>query len=229
MVVETAHSSPPQEGITRPDIHNVVPEGTFFAGEYTPQRLAAIRKAVALGRRLAASHPEVADLYREMNPSPTRYIDIARRVIPPMAQDSPEIASRAVGYAVRRLIPPDEQAQLTAAHRGRHLRQRMAKLTPAQLTDHQRTAAARRHEIHGVDTQVMIRARGRTPWGEEERELVLQLLVNDPEYKHTSGSIEGTPNHQKIADLLNEIFHDDKPVRYANSVASLIRDARRKK
>lgn len=210
--------------------HDVVPEGTFFAGEYTPRRLAAIRRAVALGNRLAANHPEIADLYRQMDgPKPNRYFDIARQIIPPIAQDNPEIASKAVGYAVRRLIPPDEQAQLTAEHRRHHLRQQMGEVGTPQFTEHQRAAAAKRHQTGGVDTEAMIRARGRIPWGDEERELVLQLLADDPEYKYTEESRKGTPNYKKIADLLNEIFHDDRPVRYANSVASLVRDARRKK
>ena len=73
----------------------------------------------------------------------------------------------------------------------------------------------------------MITARGRTRWSDHEKERALNLSEN-PDYQHKRGSYRGTPNYRLIARQLNIEEHDDKEIRYSNSVASLIRDTRRK-
>ncbi|OGH88340.1 MAG: hypothetical protein A3J93_04780 [Candidatus Magasanikbacteria bacterium RIFOXYC2_FULL_42_28] len=82
--------------------------------------------------------------------------------------------------------------------------------------------------MHGVDTEAMIRGRGREPWSLSEKVLVNDLVIN-PNFQHQSGSIKGTPDHKKIADELNRLFHDDQKIRTSNSVGSLVSDIRRKK
>lgn len=68
---------------------DVVPEGTFFAGDYDPQRVAAIQRVITLGNEISGTHPEVADLYR--NTSLT-YLQIAEQTIPGEAVAFPEVA-----------------------------------------------------------------------------------------------------------------------------------------
>ena len=202
---------------------DVIPPG-IFSGDYTPEQLTAIANVHILGDALAQSNPEIADLYRKLD-KPLTYLQIAERFIPDIAEKNPSFAARVVGNAMRQLIPPLEQGELTAAHRGLTLQKNIAEMGTQKRMEHQRRAGKTRHEKGiPVNTDAMVKGRGRTPWINEEKQMVLKILVGDKEYQHTNGH----PNHAKIASLLNEIYHDGKNVRTANSVLSFVSDVRRK-
>jgi hypothetical protein len=74
----------------------------------------------------------------------------------------------------------------------------------------------------------MVKARGRTPWKDDEKDRALEMSL-DSAYQHQKGSPKGRPNYRLMAFDLNTEFHDGKKVRYENSVASFVKDRRRKK
>ena len=177
----------------------------------------------SIGTRLEVEHPEMAEMYRQGHP----YLEIAQHYIPHDAEYFPQVAQKAVGYAIRRIIPLDEQVELTKQHRSVQLEKNMGGYDSLAFIEQCKMAAQRRHELHGVDTDAMIRGRGRTPWTDVEKAFVLRLSQN-PTYQHHSGSIAGTPDYTVIAEQTNIEFHEEQTIRYVNSIASFVRDARRK-
>lgn len=210
---------------------DAIPRGTFFSGEYTRKRVAAIRRIIVLGRELAKSHPEVADMYRAINHSdPNRYIDIAKEFIPEIAETHPSFASRVVGYAVRQLIPIEEQAELTAKHKAKSLEKHLGGYGSEKHLKHQKNAARERHAKGiGVNVEAMLKGRGKIGWSEEEKKMVLELMIYDPEFQHQKGPQKGRPNYKVIAEVLNDMYHGGRPVRYANSILSLVSHDRMEK
>jgi len=201
---------------------NHLPSEGFSKNELDPIQLAAIHRAIAWGEELAEHHPEVAELYRTTELS---YWEIAQSILPPEALAiSAQVATKAVGYAVRSLIPEEEQREITKRRRAAALLQKSGGLGTQAHRDHQIAANRRRHQLHGVDVGAMIRGRGRTPWTEDERNSVM-ALTRDPQFQHKKGA----PNYQAITFAINELFHQGDEVRYPNSVGSLVRDVRRAK
>jgi len=191
----------------------------------TLERSLAIKFVEEIGDQVAFEHPEIVELYK--NPA-NRLIDIAYEVLPKDYVDQfPEVCSKAVGYAIRKINPRAEQRDLTRQHR-KHVIEKTFDFNSPEFIEQCQRAAKKRHELYPVDIEVMIRARGREPWNSSERELVNDLL-NNSDFQHQTGSIKGYPDHQKIADELNQRFHNNKKIRTANSVGSLVRDMRRKK
>lgn len=205
-----------------------IPSGTFSAIEdenLTGDKIKAIQLVEEYGRNLVSSHPEIAEIYKD--PS-LRLIDIAKEVFPPEEIEKfPAVCSHAVGWAIRYLNPQLEQTKLTHEHRSYNIKLQFDFKSP-EFSKQCQEASKVRHEKHGVDTEVMIRARGREPWNLAERAMVRDLTVN-PNFQHQGGSIKGWPDYEKIAYELNHYFHNDKVIRTANSVGSLVRDSRRKK
>ncbi|EKE06908.1 MAG: hypothetical protein ACD_18C00240G0001 [uncultured bacterium] len=124
----------------------------------TPEKAFAIQLVHEIGDQLAIEHPEIAELYK--NPF-LRLIDIARQVFPKEYIDQfPEVYTKAVGWAIRQLNPAEEQADLTRQHRQATAETNFGLDTPDFIRQC-KEAAKRRHEMHGVDTEAMIRGRGR--------------------------------------------------------------------
>jgi hypothetical protein len=192
---------------------------------YDPSRIAALRHVIARGREIATDHPEVAGFYRTTD---LNNLEIAGQVVPDLAEAYPGVASKAVGYAVRSLIPDEEREAITAARRARILREQQGEEGSERWVTRQRRAAERRHELHGVDIAAMIKGQGRTPWTEMEVELVKSLAEN-PDFQHKEGKNKGRPRYADIAYAINEEFHNGEEVRYRTSVSMLIRDLRRQK
>lgn len=192
---------------------------------YDEARIAAIKRVIERGSEVAAEHPEVADLYRRTTLSNS---EIAAQVVPDLAREYPGVAQKAVGYAVRSLIPDEERAEITASRRARNLRENQGEKGSERWESRQRRAAARRHELHGVDIAAMIKGQGRTPWTEMEVALARSLTEN-PDFQFKEGKNKGRPRYTDIAYALNEEFHNGEEIRYRSSVSMLIRDLRRQK
>jgi len=210
------------------DASDFIPPGTFYAegdDELTRERILAIQLVEDIGNQLALDYPEIVELYKD----PTlRLIDIAYKYFPKEDVDKyPEVYSKAVGYAIRQLNPTDEQAEFTRQHR-QYVAELNFNLNSPEFIEQCRAAAKKRHELHGVNTEAMIRGRGREPWSLAEKALVGELIEN-LNFQHQKGSIKGRPDYNKIAAELNRLFHDNQEIRKSNSVGSLVRDKRRKK
>jgi len=207
-------------------VFDLIPEGSFYS-ELNESQVRALQLIEKIGDRLVDVHPEIADLYKRGEDFQT-YIQVALQYVPE-AEQFPQVASRAVGYAIRKLIPPEELSEIRRTRSAKQLEDMFDGFDSEQFREHCRKAAKRRHELGiGVDTEAMVRGRGRTPWTDEEKQYAL-VLSNNPAYQHQSGQQEGRPDYALIALELNIMFHDCSEVRYANSVASFIKDVKRKK
>jgi hypothetical protein len=203
-----------------------VPKGSYFSiDEFPPNRIAAIKWVDQIGDRIAKSHPEIADVYRDRE-NPTTYLEIAKQIIPEIAQIYPAVASKAVGHAVRQLIPEEEQKELTAFHRAYNLEQITDRDSP-EWRAQCRAAWEKRQKMHGTPLDALIRGRGQIPWSPEEKAYLSELLIN-PAYQHQSGSHRGKPDYELIAIELDIQFHDCEEVRTHKSVRNYVMDLRRK-
>lgn len=201
-------------------LHDEIPSGTFYAGsDLTPEQVAAIRHVELLGSRLAEEQPELlSELARSVE---LRYLDIAESLIPEELERSPGIAEKAVGFAVRQLLPADELQELTHARRSLRLEKLMAAMGDVAFVEHQKSANRKSWENRErPDVGAMLAGRGRTPWSESEKE-VLKALLSDPVYQHQTGSQKGKPDYELIALELNISFHACDAIRYPNSVRSM--------
>jgi hypothetical protein len=198
----------------------------------TPSRVNAIKLVRKIGGRLAREHPEIADDYRKKGSSMQRYIDIARVYLGPVESDTfPEVCSKAVGYAVRKLMPPEEQKKLTKQHRTAHICGLVDEMfggfdTP-EWSEHCRHAQSQKGPVERSQLDAMIMARGQTPWSRLEMSCLLRLS-NDPGYQYESGQWEGCPYYPKIAAELNRVFHNGQEIRNAKTVGSYKRDLARR-
>ncbi len=194
-----------------------IPEGTFHA-DYTPEQAAAIRRAREIGARLAATTPQLATDYED----PTRSnLDLARIYIPEDAEEFPQVAAKAIGYAIRRLLPPDKLAELTRLHRKHLLEQQTGESGSEARTQHNRGAAIARHEQGiPVDAAAMTRGRGLTPWTVDEATIAIELS-EDPQYRNGD-----RVDWKNIAEVINASFHEESP-RTGKSVYDVVRDHRR--
>jgi len=208
-----------------PPVKDIVPEGTFFGGDYDPVRIAALRKVIEIGNRVSGENPEVAEMYRSTN---LTHLEIAEQVIPEEVAISAGVASKAIGFAVRSLLPEEEIAEITARRRALSLEKQKQAMGEEGFRAHQQAASRKRHELHGVNVTAMLEGRDRTAWTDDEKRVVNELC-KQKEFQHDKGSIAGTPNYSAIAFIINELFHDGKEIRYSNSVGSLVRDTRRNK
>lgn len=210
------------------EIGTYIPPGTFHApsdDELTGERVRAIQLVEQKGRWLIDNEgARIIQLYRT-NPLCTG-LDIALQVFPPEeVRKFPVVYRTAVSWALRRLLPKEEMDEITRHHWEEQLRSRVD-FSSQEFIRQCKQAAKRRHELHGVDTEAMIRARGRVPWSLAEKAM-LNDLVNNPGFKRNRPGGKETLDYEGIAAELNRLFHEDKQVRYANSVRSIIADSRR--
>lgn len=192
------------------------PRRTFYVDQNDSQ-LNAIKLIKALGDQLAAEKPEIADYYRDRTKLLSQ-LDIARICLPEEAAKYPGVTKKAVGYALRKLIPPKECRELA-----RIRYQKAANNNFDRSPEIQSHRATIRHQIHGVDVHAMLEGRGRIAWSTEEKELTKALAL-DSNYL----TPKNAPDTHKIATELNQRFHSGKNIRFANSVGSFLRDLRRK-
>ncbi|HEY4516355.1 MAG TPA: hypothetical protein VJG64_00215 [Candidatus Paceibacterota bacterium] len=193
---------------------DLIPTGSFSV-DLTAEELRAIQLVEVIGNRLATEFPEIADLYRSETNS-QRYIDIAIQYFGSEAEHYPGVYAKAVGFAIRKLIPPEEQRLLTSRRRAKRLGTLFGGFDSAAFKQHSKRAAARRHELHGPDTDAMTRGRGMTPWSKVERAIAIQKRQ------------EGV-SFPEIAEILNRDYHDGKPIRTAKRVADTLKyEAKRK-
>jgi len=75
-------------------------------------------------------------------------------------------------------------------------------------------------------TQECHRKLGRTPWTDEEVEIIYELL-DDPDYIRTTPPRYGHPDREKISAEINRLIHDGKNVRKPHTIGYYIRKFRR--
>lgn len=193
------------------------------------KRKAAIRKTQEIATQLARDVPEIADLYRQQ--PRLRRADIARLYIPDEYEINQEIATGAVGQALRRLMPGAELDELVKLHKDEYEQKRKDEdyYTSKEHRQRSRKGGQARTNIEREQmaalSNSMNKAQGRTVWSAEEKAYVLRL-VDDPDYRHQSGRVQRYPDYQRIADEVNERFHTGKEVRTARSVSINVRDWR---
>ena len=200
-----------------------IPEGTFFA-DLSEEQIRAVLLQEELGRNLIRDCPEITETYGDLKNFRT-LDDIGRMYLG--ENHSAEVRRHAVAYAVEKLVSSNELSDLRLARRRKSLESRFGAFGSKEFSEHCRKAAIKRNLEIGTDVEAMIKGRGRTPWIDEEKKYALDLS-NNPSYQHQDGSHKGSPNYELIALELNIGFHECTEVRYANSVASFIRDTRRK-
>ena len=185
---------------------------------YARNRVLGIMLAREIGEELTGTNPEVADLYRETD---LDYLKIAQQVIPDVAIDFPGVAAKAVGNAVRSLVPREEHIEIVAKKRANSMKALIASEGDEKYIDHQRAASKRRHELYGANVDAMISARGRTRWSDKEKDLAVALSKHS-EFQSTDIHHQGEANHVDIALVLNNLFHDGNDIRHANSVRNTV-------
>ncbi len=79
----------------------------------TPSQITAFRKAQALGRILAEEHPEITADYE----SGCTHFQIAKKYTPQEIRRSRKVATSAVGYALRELLPEEECQVIARDHK----------------------------------------------------------------------------------------------------------------
>jgi hypothetical protein len=196
-----------------------------FYNHQPANKIRASLLAREIGDKLVSEHPEIANFYRCEKDFQT-YMHIANHYVT-NAQKFPQVALRAVGYAIQQLIPQEELAEIRRERRTQQLEDLFDGFDSETFRAHCSKAATKRHELGvGVDTDAMIKALGRTPWTDDEKQHALDLSKN-PTYQHIKGQHKEKPHYKLIALVLNETHHNNESIRYTNSVASFIRGQRR--
>ena len=202
----------------------------LLSSEMTESQIKAMQLVEQIGNRLAARHPEIAVLY-ERDENPLTYLEIAEEYLPEKAASFPGVASKAVGHAIRRLVPKVRRDEIRAERSAERLEELFGGFDSETFKAHCRNAANRRHDEKlgiGVDVAAMLRGKGRIAWADEERADAIGM-TDIPEYQRKVAPHIGAPNYEAIALALNDKYHDGKEVRYHNSVASIVRGSRRSK
>lgn len=186
----------------------------------TKSQGAAILIERTIGARLAEEHPdEIVAMYRQTK-NPLSLLEIAQTFIPETAREHALVASIAVRFALVSLLPKTEREDLFSERFASIALRTMERRTPRQRAVFRRHAAQVRNERAPINTKGIVEGRGRIRWSEQEKEL-LGMLVSSADYQHhgRGNHLEGKPDHQKIAKLLNEIFHGGEEIRTPNKVA----------
>jgi hypothetical protein len=188
-------------------------------GQERKRQGAAMRYSNELGERLAVESPELADDRRSAG-ADVGLIDIARKYLPGISQEFPDVAISAVGKALKTLLPPEERAAIFARLNGEHLMQNLGGRGSETHLQHQRDAALARKKKGVVsDPTPMIEANGHMPWLSGERERLWELS-QDPDFQHKKGGIRrvGTLIAEDAARVLNDEFHNGDPTRNIESI-----------
>ena len=171
--------------------------------------------------RLVHEHPEIADMYRDLENYGSQHA-IAQEVIPDEVAHSEEIARGAVGLALKQLIPEDELVELRKEHRVQG-----ATNYGHDLSSYGKKGAQERYKRHGFDAESLVAARGDVPRSPEEKAYTVELeelgFQQDPLYSYISGSHKGKPHAGKIADHVNSKFFGGAPVRNHSGTGIFLR------
>lgn len=200
-----------------------VEDGVFCAEQH---QVAAIKVVHKLGEQIAAAYPELANWYRDLE-KPFTAREVAELLIPEECTISLPAAVAAIHHAVRLLVPVDDREII------RHIRQ-SERSTDFMLgmTEEQRSALstratqARIDRLIPIDVTAMLTARGMKIWTRQEDELLFQL-IHDPMYRKNPP--RGGRDYEKIAQTLNDQFHNGQPVRHGNSCVSRVSETKRRK
>jgi len=190
-----------------------VPDGEYHTIESSDQKI-AIKFSRKIGKELAENNPEIADLYEQG----LSYIEIAKRIIPDTVKKYPKIAPKAIGYAIREINNRKKQETITKEHRRVILETNLGDRLSPENKKRWRNAQAKRTIMYGTPTEALIEGRGQTPWSQDEKNKLFELLQNE----------HGTPDYSSIADTLNQLFHSIKSIRNRKSLGNYVRDMRRK-
>lgn len=160
------------------------------------------------------------ELFRQTD-HPMSYRAIAGELLPEDASAYPDISRSAIQRVIHKNIPLEERRKLSKLRRTEFSR-RTLKAHP----EHQAVAAKARHDKGiPVNSTGIIEGRGLTRWTEGEKAFVLDVLLRYPDFQYPAGMANrgGKPNTGKIAELINRLFHEGKPIRTPHSVHEMIK------
>ena len=195
----------------------LIVKGTFFSEGYLDEhQVRAIKLVEKIGKKLIMFHPEIADLYRRGGNFETQEAIAEKYVYCYSAY--PGLATAAVCYAIRNLIPEEERKEINRIRNTKRLETTLGGFDSDRFKEHCRNAARRRHELGiPVDADAMILGRGFVPWSKEERKYVINIVYS------------GNSDYEDISRDLNSRFHKGEEVRNKKSVYDMVRyEARRK-
>lgn len=196
---------------------SAVPNGAYYATD-TSEQYAAMKWTKIIGKYVEINFPESAQMYE----NGMSYDQIAQELIPEELKKHPQIANKAIGYAVRALQDPEKQAKITKQHRRDSLNNRLGDRFSEKNREIWRKAQKIRTEIHGAAWEAMVTARGQTIWSNEEK-LLLKELSDNPNYQTKHGAAD----RSKIKTTLNDTFHNGEEVRTTKSLGNYITNQRR--
>ena len=188
---------------------DIIPDGTFHAGEYDEKRMAAIVLMEKLWEKIARDYP---DLWLRIGED---YGEIAQWIFWLKFEENPILYRKAVWYAIRFLT--DESAR--APIRSQKARENLARIVWDRKTHNSMAAKARHEQWIWVDVNAMTLWRWLIPWSDKEKVRAFMLSL---EMK----AISGHPEYDKISALLNQEFHSSKNIRSSKTVADFVKWAR---
>jgi len=135
------------------------------------------------------------------------------------------IAITSVQFALKLLIPDEERRIMLRVlhHQAGALRKYLthgSQLTPedcrrgAESVYNNSTPEERKERAMNA-----LRAQGKNPWSDEERERFL-YLIQQPEYQWSTGRNKGLPKMAEISDVLNTEFHGSAQVRKPKMIST---------
>ncbi len=177
----------------------------------TPAQMAAIQSVKSLSKVIISEYPEVAEDYR----SGLNQVKIATKY-GLIAEFGIRIARGAVGKALQTLIPDEEERKKLAKEKMIESGSQSPELSPEGLAVLQKSIRR------------CIKAIGKTPWITHLIEPLSQLnesdyllsLTSKPEYAIKKGSRKGHPDCVKIAEKLNEVFHQGVRTRSPKAIST---------
>lgn len=194
--------------------------------QYHPERAAlernsmsVLKTATKLTQRWVGDHPEIAILYRD---SSLTQKEIARSIDPDVTTQYPRAAMAAIGNVLRKQLPAAERSAITYERNRITAANKFRKGLTDEEFSRQQSDAAKARKGKDWNWQAAVIARGRIPWGEFEKVFTARL-AQDPAFQHSSGSYKGLPDYGKIHEAVNNIFHEGRTVRSAQSIQGFLR------
>ncbi len=197
-----------------------IPSGLFLAIE--PDQYSAIKHVQEIGTNIARDHSEIAEMYLDLE-TPFRCEDVAKDLVPILYEKFPQVATKAVAYALRLLIPKEQRDQATSSRRSDHLKEKID-FTSEEWKAHCRKALEARNATgFVVDMHQAIIQRGQVPWSDDEK-IYTELCAESVEFIRN-----GKPHWQKITNEINKHFHNSKKTRTVSGVSTQYSKIKKKK
>lgn len=210
------------------------------------EQIGAITRSIVLGRILQRDHPEIAELYREINLHKiVEELDIKSiyRVTEKVAWSAVQKAIAGYNGSLEHkdyegLINQEERERLAEKHRhdsaicsyhkrkgahGRTSKQiridgcKGGKISGPKSYEEKKGIFGRTSKKIIEDRLKNIIARGFIPWTDEEVKYAFSL-ENNPDYQHSNGLHIGKADYRLIAVELNNKYHNSNRVRSARTV-----------